>query len=551
MKGKVAIIDDSLTIRNIAKKYIREGGYEVVLISDFKDPISILKKEKPSLILLDIYLGEEKSDGHKICRMIREDRELSDIPVIMMSSVDEKFDIKEAFDSGSNIFIRKPFSKETILKEIERLIIKDKREEKILIIDDSSTSRKIAKHELERGGFTVIEAKSGEEGLEVLKREIVELIIVDIEMEGMDGFEFSRRIKEDPSFYSIPIIMLSSIDDPLIIKKAIESGIVEYFVKPFKHGELLNFVEDFLKPSNVSKEDKKILIVDDSKAQTSVLTHLLKRHGRKVLSFHDPSEALSYLRNNKDVSLIITDIYMPNMNGIELSKKAKLINNNVPIIGISATRSKKVVLDALSSGMDDFLYIPFFEEELNLRVNLQIMLYDKINSLNSLNKKLKELSSKDPLTSLFNRRTIFDLLEREFERSYRNNSVFSLIMFDIDHFKRVNDVYGHQKGDEILKSFAEILKESVRPYDTPSRIGGEEFLLLLPNTDKMSALKVGERIRKRVMENSVDGIKVTVSGGISSSEELSENQKISDLIKIADDRLYKAKESGRNQIILE
>ncbi len=551
MKGKVAIIDDSLTIRKIAKKYISEGGYEVLLISDFEDPIPILKKEKPSLILLDIYLGEEKMDGHKICRMIREDRELSDTPVIMMSSVDEKFDIKKAFDSGSNIFVRKPFSKEIILREIEKLIVKDKREEKILIVDDSSTSRKIVKHELERGGFTVIEAKSGEEGLEVLKREIVDLIIVDIEMEGMDGFEFSRRIKEDPSFYSIPIIMLSSINDPMTIKKAIESGIVEYFVKPFKHGELLSFVEDFIKPSNISKEDKKILVVDDSKAQTSVLAHILKKNGKEIIPFNDPFKALSYLRNNKNVSLIITDIYMPGMNGIELSKKAKLINSDVPIIGISATRSKKVVLDALSSGMDDFLYIPFFEEELNLRVNLQIMLYDKISSLNSLNKKLKELSSKDPLTSLFNRRTMFDLLEREFERSNRNNSVFSVIMFDIDHFKKVNDVYGHQKGDEILKSFAGILRESVSPYDTPARVGGEEFLLLLPNTDKQSAHKVGERIRKRVMEIIVDGIKVTVSGGGSSSEELSEDQKISDLIKIADDRLYRAKKSGRNQIVLE
>jgi len=551
MKGKIAIIDDSLTIRNIAKKYISEGGFEVVTIEKFNNIISELEKIEPKLILLDIYLGEDEIDGHWICREIRDNKILANIPVIMMSSVEEKFDIKKAFDSGSNIFIHKPFKKEEILDAINSLIEKDKKDEKILIVDDSSTSRKIVKLELESGGFNTFEAKSGEEGLEILKREKIDLITLDVEMAGMDGFEFSKEVRENPSFQHLPIIMLSSIDDPLIIKKAFEAGIVEYFIKPFKHGELLNFVEKTLTSLKKSAFTRKVVIIDDSKAQISVLHHILKKNGKEVIAFEKAAEALSYIKEDEDIDIIITDIHMPDMDGLTLSKEVKGIRENIPVIGISATRSKETVLQALSSGMDDFLYIPFYEEELNLRVDLQIKLYEKIKKLNEVNSKLKELSFKDPLTLLFTRRAMFELLEAEFERAQRNNSDLSIVMFDIDHFKNVNDTYGHQKGDEILEMFANTLKESIRDYDTPARVGGEEFLLLLPYTNKETAFIVAERVRNNVKKKEVDGIKITISGGISTKSELKDGEKITSLIKIADERLYKAKESGRDKIIKE
>ncbi len=550
MKGKVAVIDDSLTIRNIAKKYIEAGGFEVILIEDFKNAVNSLVNIRPDLVLLDIYLGDDEVDGHLICREIRYNKELADTPVIMMSSVEEKFDIKKAFDAGSNIFIHKPFSQEEILGEIIKLIDKTQREEKILIVDDSSTSRKIVKLELKNGGFETIEAESGETGLEILEDREIDLIILDVEMKGMDGFEFARRIKENPSFMNIPIIMLSSIADPLIIKRAFESGIVEYFTKPFKHGELLNFVKEIIKPAPEHQALKRIVVIDDSKAQISVIKHLLIRNWKEAITFESPREALNYIKNNDNIDLVLTDLYMPEIKGIELSKEIKRIREELPVIGISATRSKESVLSALSSGMDDFLYIPFFEEELNLRIDLQIKLYEEIKDLNETNKKLKELSFKDPLTSLLNRRAIFEHLEAEFERAKRNNTTMSVVMFDIDHFKRVNDTYGHQKGDEVLKMFSKILREEVRAYDTPARVGGEEFLLLLPHTDKTTSLKVAERIREAVKKSEVDGIRITVSGGISSSEELKENEKLSDLIRKADERLYMAKESGRDRIVI-
>ncbi len=551
MKGKIAIIDDSLTIRNIAKKYISEGGFEVVTIEKFNNIISELEKIEPKLILLDIYLGEDEIDGHWICREIRDNKILANIPVIMMSSVEEKFDIKKAFDSGSNIFIHKPFKKEEILDAINSLIEKDKKDEKILIVDDSSTSRKIVKLELESGGFNTFEAKSGEEGLEILKREKIDLITLDVEMAGMDGFEFSKEVRENPSFQHLPIIMLSSIDDPLTIKKAFEAGIVEYFIKPFNHGGLLNFVEKTLTSLKKSAFTKKAVIIDDSKAQISVLHHILKKNGKEVIAFERALEALTYIKRDENIDIIITDIHMPDMDGLTLSKEVKGIRKNIPVIGISATRSKETVLQALSSGMDDFLYIPFYEEELNLRVDLQIKLYEKIKKLNEVNSKLKELSFKDPLTLLFTRRAMFELLEAEFERAQRNNSDLSIVMFDIDHFKNVNDTYGHQKGDEILEMFANTLKESIRDYDTPARVGGEEFLLLLPYTNKETAFIVAERVRNNVKKKEVDGIKITISGGISTKSELKDGEKITSLIKIADERLYKAKESGRDKIIKE
>ena len=196
------------------------------------------------------------------------------------------------------------------------------------------------------------------------------------------------------------------------------------------------------------------------------------------------------------------------------------------------------------------MYIPFYEEELNLRVNIQIKLYEKIKDLNRLNKRLKEQSFRDPLTLLYNRRAVFELLDAEYERAIRNNSELSIVMFDIDYFKQVNDTYGHPKGDVVLKFIAATLKENIRSYDVAARIGGEEFLLLLPHTDKKTAWTIAERVREIVKNGDVFGIKITISGGISNIKELENGKKISDFIKTADDKLYKAKNSGRDKIII-
>ena len=292
--------------------------------------------------------------------------------------------------------------------------------------------------------------------------------------------------------------------------------------------------------------DKSFLIVDDSKTATLINMLTLKKHypNTEIHTAKDGIEALEVIKKHKNIKLILTDYEMPNMNGMQLIKKIrdKYRLNDKIIIAISSATNRDISATLLKIGANDFLTKPFIDEELTCRCdnNFKIcMLMDEI----------KELAYKDSLSGLYNRRYFFEVANKIYLTSLRTNKPISMLMCDIDHFKKVNDTYGHQIGDIVIQKTAEILLKNVRKNDVVARYGGEEFVILLYNCNLKDAKKVGDKIRMTIENNSIniDDIKFnyTISIGISNRGGTLEN-----IIKSADDMLYKAKET-RNSVVID
>ncbi|NOZ87575.1 MAG: diguanylate cyclase [Deltaproteobacteria bacterium] len=305
--------------------------------------------------------------------------------------------------------------------------------------------------------------------------------------------------------------------------------------------------------------DKKILVVDDNRTNVQTIKRILEERKFKVFEAENGQEAISRVRDLSP-DLVLLDLVMPKLNGIEVTR---ILKNQerfkmIPIVLLTAADSVESKVKCLDSGADEFLSKPVNPLELVARVQSMLRiksLNDDLLSANEklkeVNQKLKELSITDPLTGLHNRLYLQMRIGHEFERADRYRSYLSCAMADIDHFKKVNDTYGHAAGDAVLQHIARVFMESIRKIDLAARFGGEEFVFILPETDEDEAILVSERIRASVEASPVvfEGrtILATVSIGIVTFPHHDiENE--DQLIDCADKALYRAKNSGRNRV---
>lgn len=297
-----------------------------------------------------------------------------------------------------------------------------------------------------------------------------------------------------------------------------------------------------------------LLIIDDSKAIRTQVTQIFAdgKLFAKTLQAADGIEGFKQLVNN-DVDIILCDIEMPGIDGLKflamLQSREDL--REKPVIMLTSHDDLSTKVRGLESGASDYITKPFEPEEMiaRIRVHMQIkILQDELRRSNQL---LLELAKTDPLTRLFNRRHLYEKLEIELNRCFRGRNPIALIMTDIDHFKQVNDKFGHQVGDEVLIRVADLLQEQLRTYDLAARYGGEEFCLVLPETDLDAAREVAERIRQQAEQMTftaqMQGHQLTMSFGVAAYDGTVEGS-IDDFIRVADDALYEAKNSGRNQV---
>jgi two-component system cell cycle response regulator len=261
------------------------------------------------------------------------------------------------------------------------------------------------------------------------------------------------------------------------------------------------------------------------------------------------------LAGNPDIELVITDIHMPNMTGHQLLVKIRKSDaeryRNLPVIVMTTTEDNVDRNLAFLNGANDFISKPIDEMELQARVNVHHRLTRTIRELEASRKALAEQATTDSLTRLKNRRAFFENGTRAMSVAQRYVTDLSVILLDIDHFKKINDTYGHQVGDEALVVVAGILTELARAVDTVARIGGEEFAILLPDTNRLGAAVLAERIRRTIeQEQFIVGDKIeqiTACIGISTFG-VDPAEGIDQLLAVADNRLYLAKENGRNRI---
>jgi diguanylate cyclase (GGDEF)-like protein len=329
----------------------------------------------------------------------------------------------------------------------------------------------------------------------------------------------------------------------------------------------------------MSEAKRTVLVVDDNPENVSLVLSHLRQEQYGAAFATDANEALSQLQN-KTFDLVLLDIMMPGMDGYELCRKIKEMPEykDIPVLFLTAKGDKQSVLYGFEVGAVDYIVKPFYGpelvsrvnahlqgraarerlEEINVQLNKEVLraiqLEDELqkqkDELAHVNKQLHEMATKDPVTGIANRRHMLSILHYESERAARRKSNFCLVLTDIDYFKHVNDTHGHDCGDHVLNMVGTLLTQSIRQQDQVARWGGEEFLMLLPDTDEPGAMKLAEKLRKRIADRQVAWedaeISVTMTFGVSQCNSATH---MDECLKWADQALYYGKENGRNRTV--
>lgn len=303
-----------------------------------------------------------------------------------------------------------------------------------------------------------------------------------------------------------------------------------------------------------------LLVVEDSPSQGEQLSHSLEKLGYEVNWVRSGMEALKAAREQTP-DLIVLDLILEDMDGFAVCRWLKMHaeTREVPVIMLTARGDLKDRVEGLHVGADDYLAKPFADEELEARIFAalrikasQAELRRRNSQLESMLHHVEALAITDPLTGLFNRRRLADVLKREWALARRYGNHLACIMIDIDHFKQVNDSYGHDAGDAVLKAAARALEGSLREVDLAARYGGEEFAVLLPQTDREGALVLARRLHAafRQLESAVgnEKLRITASFGVATQQDVPEGE-AEDLIRAADAALYSAKRGGRDRVV--
>ena len=309
-----------------------------------------------------------------------------------------------------------------------------------------------------------------------------------------------------------------------------------------------------LRPGEAADDTPLILVVDDNPDNLEIISTRLRFKGYEVAVAERGDEAIDKVRQ-EDPHLILLDIMMPDMDGYEVARRIRGEKDipYIPIIVVTARDSTEDKVTGLDAGADDYLTKPINFPELEARVRSMLRIKRLQDQLEEKNRELEQLSISDGLTGLYNHRHLHELLQEEFERSRRTNEPISVVMFDLDRFKQVNDTYGHQAGDAVLVELSDILRETAREIDRLGRYGGEEFMAILPESDTDAGVTFAERIRELVEQQHFDiqadePLHMTISAGVATfpTDDADGPRR---LVHFADSALYSAKNTGRNKVV--
>jgi diguanylate cyclase (GGDEF)-like protein len=303
---------------------------------------------------------------------------------------------------------------------------------------------------------------------------------------------------------------------------------------------------------------KRILVAEDNLNARTMLANILKKRGYEVVAVPDGQATWEVLLQPDPPRLILLDWVMPGMDGLEVIRqvRARLIEQPPYIILLTGKHEKDDLISGLETGANDYIQKPFDYEELYARIKVGERTVELQASLYAAQQSLAHLATHDPLTGCLNRRAILEQLTKEISRSRRSGPLLgsgnrvSIGFFDLDHFKQINDQYGHQTGDEVLKGIAELLSGQLRDYDTFGRMGGDEFLVVAPGTDDASYKNLFERLIEKIadarLQTCAGPVRVTISLGVALANRASHED---ELLAWADAAMYQAKRAGGNQIV--
>ena len=390
-------------------------------------------------------------------------------------------------------------------------------------------------------GYTTQSFLSSAELLAMVEKQLPHLAIIDLDLqEGEQSGIAAAALLHDQYGAALPIIFTAGSSEFTLRLAAVRAGGCGYFTRPIDVGLLIDQIDQLTQRASI--EPYTVLIIDDSPLMAEVYALALRAAGMRVVATTDPLEA-PVLLSEQQPDLILLDVYMPTCSGQELAAviRQQQEYHSIPIVFLSGETNRSAQLAALARGGDDFLTKPINLEHLVAAVKSRIQRA----------RAMRSLMVRDSLTGLFNHSVTQDLLMREVARARRTGQPLSVVLLDIDHFKQVNDRYGHRVGDRVLKSLARLLRQRLRATDLIGRYGGEEFLIVMPETRAANAAMVIDSLRERFaqIEHQREGepLRVTFSAGIAEWES---GIDASALIEKADAALYQAKHGGRNQVLI-
>jgi len=419
--------------------------------------------------------------------------------------------------------------------------------DKVLVVEDSSFFSSLLKKKIEhRLGLEVIIAETFAKAREIVESNeheffisILDLNLPDTESDEIVDYILHRGMSA--------AVFTSNITSAMR-KKILGKNIIDYVLKdnPSSLDYVVSLVERLQKNAELTA-----MVVDDSIATRHYLATLLRLYRFNVIEAENGAEALKTIEANPDLALIITDYDMPVMNGVEMIKSIRTNRpkSELPIIGLSAAGSYdgsagEISAQFIKLGANDFLNKPFLQEEFFYRINQTLEFAEQVRALN-------DMATKDYLTGLYNRRYMINAGRQLIASRNRSHASFVVAMLDIDYFKKVNDTYGHEAGDLVLKAVSDTLASESRQADIVGRMGGEEFCIVAVNLAHEKRFEVFERLRRAIEDLRVnignEEIQVTISIGVC-TEPL---PTLEDMINSADTLLYAAKEGGRNRIVIE
>ena len=447
---------------------------------------------------------------------------------------------------------------------------------RVLIVDDVATNVRLLEAKLQHEYYTVISATSGEEAIVRAIEENPDVILLDVMMPGLDGFETCRRLKEDPKTHHIPVVMVTALDQKSDRIRGLSVGADDFLSKPIDDTLLLARVRSLAKYKSIADElrsreavGRRIGVIDEMQqgenglgARVIILEDDAKRGDRLKRILNEEQRALLMEESNQlgpdghsSVELLIVSASGKTFDGLRLAAhiRSQFNTRSLPILAIVDAEDRTRSIRALEIGVNDIINRPLDEDELKLRVRTLVRRKRYIENLRLSVDATMEKAVTDQLTGLHNRRYMETQLKALLERTKRGGAPVSVIIADIDHFKRVNDLFGHDAGDEVIRQFSERLASNFRPRDLACRFGGEEFVVIMPDTSAEDAYIIAERLRVAVsgdpfhIGSNKDPLEVTVSVGVAIGNRADDDTDV--VIKRADQALYAAKQRGRNRVI--
>ncbi len=450
---------------------------------------------------------------------------------------------------------------------------------RILVVDDIPANVRLLEVRLLAEYFEVVTASNGPEALEACENGKIDVVLLDVMMPGMDGIEVCRRLKSDPATSHIPVVMVTALDQISDRVRGLEAGADDFLTKPVNDLQLMTRVKSLVRLKSLTDELRlrasttrnlgieellsrgspdlfshpRVLLVDESPSSSQRICAMLEVAADVDVST-DPHAAIFQAADHPYDCVLISSRFR-DFDPLRLCSQLRSVDRTrlIPIMLMVEPGDDARIVRGLELGINDYLVRPVDRHELLARLDTQVRRKRYNDHLRASVAQTIEMAVTDGLTGLHNRRYLDSHIRTLFDRAVSRKRPLSVMMTDIDRFKSVNDTYGHDAGDQVLREFARRLRKNVRGIDLACRYGGEEFIVVMPDTDPQIAEMVAERVRLHIagtpfsLGEAKASLDITVSVGVSTLLRGSDTPE--DLIKRADVALYEAKTGGRNRVV--